>query len=196
MPTHTHFTHSFAHHFLCRSCQNKKEETHAHTAWHYFMKAKTAQTDTLSRSHSSLRLCQANTGRASPLDRLCVTGQTTWEWQSPSKSSLAFPCNFHRHERTLFSTVTLLQINLRQRARSTSSSHDEQWHPLSSSAIATSRVAARRGSASEKARKLLPIGTFVGIVNTFSSTIVKIRARFAPNSNSYIHKRTWSQDYR
>ena len=40
--TRAYFTHSFAHHFLC--CQNKKEETHAHTARHYFMMAKTAQT--------------------------------------------------------------------------------------------------------------------------------------------------------
>ena len=62
--THAYFTHSFAHHFLC--CQNKKEEAHAHTAWHYFLMAKTAQIYTFSRS--SLRLCQVDIWRASPLN--------------------------------------------------------------------------------------------------------------------------------
>ena len=53
--------------------QNKKEETHAHTAQHYFMMAKTAHIDIFSRSHSSLHLCQADTRQASPLNRLCVS---------------------------------------------------------------------------------------------------------------------------
>ena len=65
--THAYFTHTT---FFD---QNKKEETHAHTARHYFMMAKTAHIDIFSRSHSSLHLCQADTGRASPLDRLCVS---------------------------------------------------------------------------------------------------------------------------
>ena len=57
--------------FLC--CQNKKEEIHARTTPHYFVVAKTAQTDTFSRSRSSLCLCQADNGQALPLDRLCVS---------------------------------------------------------------------------------------------------------------------------
>ena len=82
---------------------------------------------------------------ASIATRQTVFEQASGGWQSPLKSSLAFSCNFHRHNHNRFSTVTLLQSNLRHHARSTSSSNNERWYPLSSSATATSRVAARRG---------------------------------------------------
>ena len=91
---------------------------------------------------------------ASIATRQTMCEQTSLGWQWFSKSSLAFSYSFHRHEQTIFSTVPLLQSNLRQHTWSTTSSHDAQWqwdcHPLSSSAIATSRVTARWGSASKK----------------------------------------------
>ena len=54
--THWHTTGTF---FARRT--RKGKHTQSHTAQHYFMMAKNANTDTF---HSSLRLCLADTGRA------------------------------------------------------------------------------------------------------------------------------------
>ena len=160
--THANFTHSFAQHFLC--CQNKKEETHAHSAWHYFTMAKTAQTNTFSRSRSFLRLCQGDTGRASPLDRLCVS-------QSRGNGSHLRSPPWLSHVTSIATIMLFSQqwpcfksifVNMLEPGRATTSSpHPRQ--PLREFLRAEGRQV-------KKARKLFPIGTFVGIVDTSSST--------------------------
>ena len=95
---HTSCTHS---HTTQSLLPEQKKETYAHTAQHYFLMAKTTQIDNFSHSLSSLRLCQTDTRRASPLARISVgrivCEQTFWGWQSRSKFSLAFLCNFYCH---------------------------------------------------------------------------------------------------
>ena len=131
--------------------------------------------NTLSRScfNVSLLLCQADTGRASPLDRLCGSkprGNGSRLQSSPwlshvtsiAKSKLSsqqWPC---------FKSIFVNMLGAQARA---TTSNDILFliHNSHLASRCTPRVS------KWKARKLLPTGTFVGIADTFSSTITHNR---------------------
>ena len=165
--THAYFMHSLTCTPLSLLPEQERGNTRTHcTALLY--DGQDCTNDTSSRSCCSLRLCQA--GWASPLDRLCVSkprGDGSRLRSPPWLShvtSIATSKLSSQHWRW-FKAIFVNMLGAQPQATTSNdilSPHPRQ--PLRES------MHARWGSASEKARKLLPIGTFVRVIDTSSST--------------------------
>ena len=164
---HAYFTYSVKSTPLYFLPHKEQGNTRTHrTALLIFMMAKAAQTDTLSRSRSFLPLCQADTGEhrhstdCLSRPRGARNRLRSPPWLSHVTSSVISKISSQQWPGFKAIFVNVLGVQTRGRKISDYLSANQE--------IATSGIAAHRWSASEKARALLHIATFVRTADTSS----------------------------